>query len=59
MKAFSDFLRTHFSNNALHQTMKAPLIVTVKMISKKFGERAINDLPPQLLKELEASSNES
>jgi hypothetical protein len=49
---FVEFLKIYFSVPNIHVSMKLPLIQTMRIVSTKFGEKATNDFPQVLFKEL-------
>jgi hypothetical protein len=58
-KLFVDFLKSNFSSQAIHASYKTPLLGTMRSISKKFGEKALSDFPPTLIKELDSINTEA
>lgn len=55
---FVEFLKINFSVPNIHVSMKQPLIQTMRILSTKFGERATNDFPQVLFKELNTQNTD-
>lgn len=55
---FVEFLKIYFSVPNIHISMKQPLIQTMRILSNKFGEKATNDFPQVLFKELNTQNTD-
>lgn len=55
---FVEFLKIYFSVANIHVSIKLPLIQTMRIVSTKFGEKATNDFPAVLFKELSSQNTD-
>ena len=55
---FVEFLKLNFSVPNIHVSMKLPLIQTMRIVATKFGEKATNEFPQVLFKELSSQNTD-
>ena len=57
-KSFVDFIKTHFSGQSIHTSVKSQLVNLMRTLNKKFGEKVLQEYPQILIKEYEQQNKE-